>query len=209
MDKIVVIGGGGHAKVLIGVLKKSMWEILGYTDAHDRGDILGIPHIGDDGVLPEFLRKHEHCRAAVGLGKVDISSARNRLQQENQALGFVFPTIVSPAAVVNEEVELGPGTVVFDGAVVNSGAVIGKGCILNTSSTVEHDCRLGDNVHVAPGAVLSGGVTIGTDSMIGAGAVIIQGVTVCEGCLIGAGAIVLKDIVVPGTYVGNSAKRLG
>ena len=209
MAKIVVIGGGGHAKVLISLLKKLGWEILGYTDEQDRGFILGIPYLGHDSVLPGVFSTHQYCSAVIGLGKIDASSARTQLQHEIRALGFDSPVVVSPRAVVNEEVDVGAGTAVFDGAVVNSGTVAGGHCIVNTNSTVEHDCRLGDNVHIAPGATVSGNVTIGDDCMIGAGATIIQGVTVCPGCLIGAGSILVADIDRPGLYVGNPARRLG
>ncbi len=44
MGRIVVIGGGGHAKVVINVLKKSGYSIVGYTDHGDRGVILGITY---------------------------------------------------------------------------------------------------------------------------------------------------------------------
>lgn len=209
MAEIVVIGGGGHAKVLISLLKKLSWEILGYTDAHDRGLILGLPHLGSDSVLPGVLRTHQDCKALIGLGKIDASAARAGLAREIRALGFDSPVIVSPRAVVNEDVELGAGTVVFDGAVINSGAAVGGGCIINTNTTVEHDCHLGDNVHIAPGATVCGSVVIGNDCMIGAGSTIAQGATVCAGSLIGAGAIVVADIDIPGVYVGNPARRLG
>ena len=208
MDRFVVIGGGGHAKVLIAVLKKSSANIVGYTDAQDRGAILGVSWLGDDTVLPAILRTEGSCQAIVGVGKIDTSSARLRLQATAKELGFEFPVIVSPDAVVNEEVELGLGTAVFDGAVVNSGATIGAACILNTNSTVEHDCRLGDNVHVGPGSILSGAVVVGSNCLIGTGANIIQGVTICHDCLVGAGATVITDIEVPGVYVGIPAKRL-
>ena len=208
MAKIVVIGGGGHAKVLISLLKKLGWEILGYTDEQDRGFILGIPYLGDDRVLPGVLRTHQRCSAVIGLGKTDTSTARGRLQREIRALGFDSPVVVSPRAVVNEDVELDAGTAVFDGAVVNSGTVAGGHCVLNTNSTVEHDCRLGENVHVAPGATVSGSVTIGDDCMIGAGATLVQNVTVCSGCLIGAGSTIVADIDIPGVYVGNPARRI-
>jgi len=208
MAEMVVVGGGGHAKVLLSLLKKMGWEILGYTDEQDRGVILGIVHLGGDGVLPAVLRAHQHCSALIGVGKIDASSARGRLQREVRALGFACPVVVSPRAVVNEDVELGAGTAVFDGAVVSSGAVVGNICILNTNSTVEHDCRLGDNVHVAPGATVSGNVGVGDDCMIGAGSTIIQDVTICPGCLIGAGSTVVADIDSPGVYVGNPARRI-
>ena len=207
MHKIVVIGGGGHAKVLVGVLKKLAWDVVGYTDPRDRGLILGAGCLGDDAILPAFVTAYRDCRAMIGVGKIDTSPRRLRLQQELEGLGFDFPVIVSPRAEVNDEVALGAGTAVLDGAVVNSGTVTGRGCIINTNSTLEHDCRLGDNVHVASGATVSGGVTIGNNCMIGAGATVVQGVSICDDCLVGAGAAVVRDVVVPGTYMGVPAER--
>lgn len=208
MDRIVIIGGGGHAKVLISLLKKTAFAIVGYSDKQNRGTILGIPYLGNDRILPDLIKEHKRCQASIGVGKIDASVLRFDLQQKFAALGIEFPVIISPDAIVNEEVLLGEGTVVFDGVVVNSGSEIGRACILNTNSTVEHDCRLGDNVHIAPGATLSGGVTIGHNTMIGAGATVIQSVTICEGCLLGAGSTVVKNITTPGTYVGIPAQRI-
>ena len=122
---IVVIGGGGHAKVLIGVLRKLPWDIAGYTDSRDVGVLLGAPCLGDDSVLPDVIAANANCAAIIGLGKVDASSRRAALQGQIESLGYEFPVIVSPAAVVNVGVELGPGTVVFDGAVINPGATAG------------------------------------------------------------------------------------
>jgi sugar O-acyltransferase (sialic acid O-acetyltransferase NeuD family) len=208
MDEIVVIGGGGHAKVLIAVLKKARRHVLGYTDPRDVGLILGVAYLGADDVLPALLTAHPECQAVIGVGKIDGSPARMALQAQVGRLGFDFPVVVSPTAVVNEEVELGPGTAVFDGAIINSGSSIGSACILNTGSIIEHDCRLGDNVHVAPGAVLSGGVTIGDHCMVGVGATVSHGLRVAAGCLIGAGAVVIGNLEVAGTYAGNPAKRI-
>ena len=39
-EKIVVIGGGDHARVVISILKKLGWyEIIGYTDLEHKGDL--------------------------------------------------------------------------------------------------------------------------------------------------------------------------
>jgi UDP-perosamine 4-acetyltransferase len=209
VGNIVIVGGGGHGKVLISLLKKGDYHILGYVDPQDRGAVLGVPHLGDDSVLEGVLHRYPRCRAALGVGRVDgTSSVGHQLLVQLEELGFIVPVIVSPQAVVNEEVTLGPGTVVFDGAVVNSGTVIGRGCILNTNSTVEHDCRLGHYVHVAPGAALSGGVSLGDNCMVGVGACIVQGVRVAAGCLIGAGTVVVRDLDETGIYVGSPARKL-
>ena len=208
MAEIVVVGGGGHAKVLIAVLKKLDWTVLGYTDQRNLGLILGSRCLGDDAALGPILGEHEGCAAVIGVGKVDASSLRRRLHRQVLGLGFETPVVVSPSAVVNDEVVLGAGSVVIDGAVINSGARLGDLCIANSHSTVEHDCILGENVHIAPGAVLSGCAQIGDDCMVGAGATVIQGVKVCTGCVIGAGAVVIADIAEAGVYVGNPARRI-
>ena len=208
MREIVVVGGGGHAKVVISVLKQIGYHIEGYTDVADRGSILGVPYLGRDVILQDVIKTHRLASAVIGIGKVDASKLRLDLQDKLGTLGFRFPVICSPHALVSEEVSLGAGTVVLDRVVINSGTEIGKACILNTGSIVEHDCRLGENVHIAPGVTISGGVTIGDNCMIGVGANIIQSIQICQGCLIGAGATVITDITIPGTYIGNPAKKV-
>ena len=205
---VVVIGGGGHAKVLVSVIRKLPWTIAGYVDPRDLGPVLGVPYAGGDAELPALLARHPGCAAAMGVGKVDATARRSRIQATAEALGYHFPTFVSPDAVLNAEVELGAGTAVFDGAVINPGVVTGPMCVVNTNATIEHDCRFGANVHVAPGATVSGSVTIGDDTFVGAGAVIINGVRIGAGCLIGAGAVVTSDLTEPGTYVGIPARRI-
>jgi sugar O-acyltransferase (sialic acid O-acetyltransferase NeuD family) len=208
MNKIVVIGGGGHAKVLISILKKCRYEVVGYTDDYDRGSILGVSYLGGDSVLEEMGKESRVSHAVVGIGKVDCSDSRLKIQEDIKRWGFTFPVITSPRASVNEDVGLGEGTVVFDGAVINSGARIGKACIINSNSTVEHDCRIDDDVHIGPGVAVSGGVEIGHHCMIGVGASICHGVTIANRSLIGAGATVNRNIEESGTYVGTPARKI-
>lgn len=205
---VVVLGGGGHAKVLISVVRKLPWTILGYVDPRDVGPVLGVPHAGGDDVLPALLARNPGCAAAMGVGKVDATARRAGIQAAAEALGYRFPTFVSPDALVNDEVELGAGTAVFDGAVLNPGVITGPTCVVNTNATVEHDCQFGTNVHIGPGATVSGGVTIGDHTFVGAGAVVIHGVRIAEACMIGAGAVVTGDLTEPGTYVGAPARRI-
>ena len=194
--------------MLISVIRKLPWTVVGYVDPRDVGPVLGVPHAGGDDTLPALLAQHPGCAAAIGVGKVDEAARRARIQAAAEALGYHFPTFVSPAAVINAEVELGAGTAVFDGAVVNAGVVTGPTCVVNINATVEHDCRIGTNVHIGPGVTVSGGVTIGDHTFVGAGAVVIHGVRIAERCLIGAGAVVTGDLTVPGTYVGAPARRI-
>ena len=209
MDKIVVVGGGGHAKVLISILKKmKAYEIIGYTDIKNKGNILDVSYLGNDDILSELIKRQKHCSAAIGVGSVNLSEERKRIKNLVESLGFDLPAIVSPNAILNEDVSIGKATVVFDGVVVNSGTRIGECSIINTNSTVEHDCEIGDYVHIAPGATLSGGVKVGNNSFIGTGANIIQSKSICENCFIGAGSTVVENCLTRGTYAGIPAKKV-
>lgn len=209
MDEIVVIGGGGHAKVIISILRKlKRYRILGYTDLQDRGSVLEVPYLGADCELAALACRPQKLNAVLAVGQVGLGEKRHELWARLQSPTLSFPLIVSTGAIVNEGVSSGDGTVVMDGVVVNSGARIGCGAIVNTNATIEHDVVLEDWVHVAPGATISGGVTVGRFSMIGAGATVIQGIKIAAGCLVGAGATVVNDLTEPGVYVGTPARRI-
>jgi sugar O-acyltransferase (sialic acid O-acetyltransferase NeuD family) len=209
MDAIVVLGGGGHARVVISILRKlKLHQILGYTDLKDQGELFGVPFLGSDRELAALAGKTNDLNAVLALGQVGLGNSRFGIWKQLVPMNLAFPLIISPAATVNEGLIGGEGAVVMDGAVVSCGARIGRGAILNTNSTVEHDVVLADWVHVAPGATISGGVSVGRFSMIGAGATVIEGIKIAEGCVVGAGATVVRDLTEQGIYVGCPARRI-
>jgi sugar O-acyltransferase (sialic acid O-acetyltransferase NeuD family) len=209
MDKIVIVGGGGHAGVVISILKKTQkYEVCGYVDIHDNGAVLDVPYLGMDKVLGELIKEAGVEKAAICVGRVTDSSLRKRLIEQTLQMGYSFPSIESPDAIVNDDVVIGSGSVVMDGAVINCGTRIGAFAIINTSASVDHDCEISDFAHIGPGVVLCGGVTIGEDAFIGAGAVVCQNRRIKEGCVVGAGAVVTDDCIDMGTYVGVPAGRI-
>jgi sugar O-acyltransferase (sialic acid O-acetyltransferase NeuD family) len=208
-EDIVLIGGGGHAKVVLSILRKlDRYVIKGFTDPRRSESLLGLPYLGSDEQLQRLVAESPRMNAAFAVGQIGLGKARQQIYQRLSDVAFRRPAIISPNAVVNEEVAIGDAVVVMDGAVINPGATVGIGVIVNTHSTVEHDVTLGDWVHVAPGATISGGVTVGSRSMIGAGATIIEGRTIAADTIIGAGSTVIRDILEPGVYVGTPARRI-
>ena len=207
MEKIVIVGGGGHAKSAINVIRKTLrFRIVGYVDVKDQGAILESRYLGSDQQLPHLLKKYPRCSAVLGVGYVKILKKRKELKEKLIALGFKLPVIVSPTAVINEQVTIGQGTIVHDNVVINTGTAIGECAIINNASCIDHDCKIGNFVHVAPGVTLSGGVIVGDYSILGAGSTVIQYKTIGKNCLIGAGSTVIKDCLKPGMYLGSPAK---
>lgn len=208
MEKIIVIGGGGHSKVLISIIKKSLlFEIVGYVDFNDQDSILGANYLGDDSRLKEILSQGI-TNAAIGVGQVSVTQKKFEIVNKIKEIGFNFPIIISKDAIVNEDVIIEEGAQIFDGVVINSGTRIGKFSIINTKSTVEHDCKIGDFCHIATSAVLSGGVEVGDFTMFGSNSVVVQYKKITDNCMIGSGTVVTKDINEKGVYVGNPARKI-
>lgn len=208
MDKIVVIGGGGHAKVIISILKKTnKYKIIGYTDTKNRGEILNIKYLGNDSILKNLYKKGTKS-AVLGLGFMKSNRKRKNILKNISNIGFSFPAIISKSSIINEDVQVGMGTVIMDGVVINSGTKIGDFCIINTRSSLDHDCIIRDHTHIAPGVTLSGCVEIGNNVLIGMGSQLLQNIHICSDSIIGAGSVVTKNIEVPGVYVGTPATKI-
>jgi sugar O-acyltransferase (sialic acid O-acetyltransferase NeuD family) len=210
MDEIFLIGGGGHAKVIISILKKFKdFRIKGYLDPQDNGELLGVPYLGIDSQISDLVLESNIRNAVLAVGQIGLGKARYdiwcRLRAQQQ---LSFPKIISPDAIVNEGVVIDHAVMVMDGAIINTGAKVGLGVIANTHCTIEHDVQLSDWVHVAPGATILGGVTVGRFSMIGAGSTVVEGTNIAAEIIVGAGATVIHDLVEPGVYVGTPARRL-
>lgn len=193
MEKLVLIGGGGHCKsVLDAALRSEMYSEIVITDPilQKGTKILGCPVAGDDSLLPE-LKKDGFINAFVSVGSIQNAGLRMQLVNKAGAVGFRFPVIVDPSAVVSRHAQIEEGTFVGKHVIINAAAKIGRHCILNTGCVIEHECRVDDFTHISVGAILCGNVQVGTQSFIGAGSTVIQEVKIGDGTVIGAGSTVL------------------
>lgn len=210
--RIVGLGAGGHASVVLDVLRLAdLYDIVGLLDA--RRDLWsttrdGVTILGDDTQLPA-LHADGVRGAFIGLGGSRDNGPRQRLYETARDHGFTIVDAIHPRAVVSRAAVMGAGVTIMAGACVNAGASVGHGVLINTGAIVEHHCRLGDHVHVATGARLGGDVTIGDASHIGIGAVISNGIHIGRRVVVGAGAVVIRDVPDEATVVGVPAAPSG
>jgi UDP-perosamine 4-acetyltransferase len=205
---VVVIGGGGHAKVVIDVLLLSGWSVAGYTDpAPVAGDrICGTPWLGDDAALAR-LRAEGIAWAIAAFGD---NARRARMAERALGLGFTLANAVHPSAQLSPYARLGEGVAIMPGVAVNAGSLIGDNTVINTASSVDHDCTVGRSVHIAPGAHLAGYITVEDEALVGGGAIVGRGhpIRVGRGAVVGAGAVVIHDVPPGTTVAGNPARAL-
>jgi len=207
--RLILIGGGGHAKVVIDAARKSgQFDIYGMIDPALKKGIrfCGIKVLGGDDALPAIYKKGITC-AFICVGSIGDYQKRESIDAYIKAIGFRLAVITHPKSVIAEDSFLGEGTFVAARAVVNPGAKTGRNVIINTSSSVDHDCEIGDFVHIAPGAILSGGVKIGRGAHIGIGAWIVQNVSIGSGCMVGSGEVVRRDLEDKKSFVSPNLKR--
>lgn len=200
---VIILGAGGHAKVLIAALQESAEEIIGIVDV-DEGKVgqfvLGVPILGTESVLAKY--DINSIRLVNGIGSVGKSSIRETLFLTFKQKGYEFAQVVHPQAIISSEVSLGEGTQVMAGVVMQPGSEVGQNTIINTGARVDHDCVIGDHVHLAPGVIFSGGVEVGDRAHVGTGATCIQNVKLGEGCIVGAGTVIIKDVAPHAKVVG-------
>lgn len=207
MKPVIIIGGGGHAKVVASTLLDLNIPVLGFVDPDpSKTTLLGLRRLGGDEAILD--RSPDSILLALGLGCTRPTPLRAKVFDQYKSLGYTFVTAIHPAAIVASEVEIGEGTVIFAGAIVQPGVRIGPNCVLNTRCSVDHDCTIGAHNHIAPGATLSGSITTGSNCHIGVGSTIIQGLAIGENSLVGAGSVVLKNVLRGTTVFGIPARIL-
>lgn len=207
---VIVVGAGGHGRVVADALQCAGREVLGFVDldpALQGRQVLGLPVLGTDAALGG----HDPLRVmlANGLGGISAGAAasqRVRLQTRLQAAGWRFTAVRHPSAVLSASARLGDATQLLAGCVVQAGAAIGHGTIVNTAAVVEHDGEVGDFNHLAPRALLCGGVATGDFVHVGAGAIVLQGLRLGAGTLVAAGAVVVRDVA-GGLVAGVPARQ--
>lgn len=206
---VIILGAGGHAKVLIDALRLRSVELLGVTDADlgKRGQsLLGVSIIGGDEEIAKFPA--ETIRLVNGLGSVCVGLHRRGLFERFKSDGYQFVSVSHPSVIIAPDVVLSEGAQIMAGAVVQVGCRIGKNVIINTRAAVDHDCYIEDHAHISPGATLSGGVRVGENTHVGTGATVIQNIRIGCNCLIAAGAVVVRDVPDGAKVVGVPAKEI-
>jgi sugar O-acyltransferase (sialic acid O-acetyltransferase NeuD family) len=206
---VILVGAGGHARVLLDALSLSGKAILGLVDANPAligRKILGFEVLGGD----EALRRHAPgtIRLVNAIGSASSMERRRSVYEAWRRAGHSFASVQHPGAIVSRHAIAAAGVQVMAGAVVQASAIIGENTIVNTGATVDHDCDVGAHVHLAPGVTLSGNVQVGDSTHVGAGATVIQGVRIGARCTIAAGAVVLSDVADGTTVAGVPAKEV-
>lgn len=203
--KVVIIGAGGHAKVIADIIEKSGDEIVGFLDDNKE---IGTTIINEYKVIGDLNNRFTMTVTKENLEFIIAIGDNKKREEISHSPNLKFYTAIHPSAQIGLDVEIQEGTVIMANACINSSAKIGKHCIINTGAIIEHDNIIEDFVHISPNVALGGTVKIGESTHVGIGSIVKNNITICKNCTIGAGAVVVKNIIEEGTYVGVPARGM-
>ena len=210
---LIVVGGGGHAGVVIqaALSRAGEWNVVGFIDPSVDGATvgrLGVRHLGEDEIRIAADPAFKSCGFVLGLGSTFDARTRREVVARMKLPPERWATVIHDRAWVAPTASLGAGTVVLAGAVVNAGAVVGPHGIVNTGSILEYDTVIGGFVHVAPAAVVAARTKIGDGSYLGIGCRIRERLTIGQDVRVGMGAVVLRSVNDGRVVIGVPAKDM-
>jgi sugar O-acyltransferase (sialic acid O-acetyltransferase NeuD family) len=202
--KLIILGCGGHGKVVLETCRAAGLEVAGFLDDRFQGgEVLGARVLG---------RLEEFAKIPGDVDGFIVAIGDNRLRMDwllrLRAGNYRLPTVIHPFSWVGKSTRFGDGSVVVGGAVINADVLIGEGVIVNTGASIDHDCVIGSYAHISPGARLAGGTSVGERTWIGAGAVVIEDRRIGADAIVGAGAVVVRDVPDGAKVVGNPARQI-
>jgi sugar O-acyltransferase (sialic acid O-acetyltransferase NeuD family) len=209
MQRVVLIGAGGHAREALDVVdalneERRRYEPLGFVVEEGfaaPGTIVnGLPILGG------FDWLGEHAAEVETVCAVGAPELRLRLAEKARRAGARFCNLIHPSVTLTRHVHFGKGVIVAAGVALTNQIRIGNHVHVNLHCTISHDCVVGDFAYLAPGARVTGKVTLGEGCYVGAGAVIGDGRTVGAWSTVGAGAVVVDDVPADATVVGVPAR---
>ncbi len=190
--EIYLYGCGGHAKVILDVLRRQNVPVAGIVDDYPaQGDryIHDVPIYASQLVLSSYAP--ESIRWIIAIGNNQI---RQSIAEKLSGQGYEFITAVHPSAQIALGVTIAPGTVVMANAVLNTDTQVGHHTIINTGATIDHDCVIGDYAHIAPGCSLCGQVVVGPGALLGVGTKVKPAMKIGAWTTCGAGSIVVESL---------------
>ena len=222
--QVIIIGAGGHSKVIADIVIKNNDILLGFLDDYQEKGTEIIKGYKVLGTIEEKIQETQNksknmvkitrfngnCEA-IGDTEYIIAIGNNETRKKiAEKYEFKYYTAIHPTArqTIGLNVQIEEGTMIMANVVINSNTKIGKHTIINTGAIIEHDNIIEDYVHISPNSTLGGTVKIEEGTHIGIGATIKNNITITKNVTIGAGAVVVKDIKEVGTYVGVPAKEI-
>lgn len=203
--KIIIVGSGGHSRIVIDIAKKLKFKIQGIVDLNfklkSNEKIIGSKIIGGIDILKKNKYKTNYIFLAIGDIKLR-TKVYEKLKKD-----YKFVNLIDKNSTISKFAKLGKGLLVSPGAIINAEAVVEDNTIINSNSVIEHETIIRKNCNISPNVTIGGRSIIGQNSFIGLGSNIINNIKIGKNVFVGAGCLVVKDVPDNKKVLGIAAKQ--
>lgn len=203
MGALVLVGGGGLAREVLGYLEAlgRADDLRGVVDDRPNPLILGasLPWLGTTGLFEPGLG--DGIIVAIG-----DPASRERVVRTLAERSASFTSVIHPTAVVGPRVTLGQGVILAPFVVVTADVLVGDHVLMNVATTVGHDARIGSFSTLSGHCDVTGGAQLGNRVFLGSGVSVIPQCTIGDDAYVGAGSVVMSSVPTGARVFGVPAR---
>jgi sugar O-acyltransferase (sialic acid O-acetyltransferase NeuD family) len=196
MKKLAIIGASTNARVIYKFITHyNFFDVTCFAvdKEYKSGDhFLGLPLILIE-ELPNFINKDQDL-VFIGVQWNRLNSDRRYLYEKIKAQGYNFARILSPTAIIHEDVMLGDNIWIADNVVVETNCNIGSNSFIKTSAIVAESTIIKDHCFIGANSTIGGGCIINEQCFVGLAATVFEQVNIGRKCLIGARTIIKRNL---------------
>lgn len=208
--KLIIFGKGKISEVIVYYAKERCGlDVAAFTvdkSFNDGSSFMGLPVVDFEEVQSKYPPSEFDMFVAVGYHNM------NRLRQARceQAIakGYKLQSIISPAASLPSNVEVGWNCFVMDPALVHPCVSIGNNVFVWNGALIGHHSKVSDHCWLTSGCNVSGNVTLGKNCFLAVNSTVGHSVTIGSECFLGANSLVTKSIADKSVMIHESTKPL-
>jgi len=197
MQKIIIIGSGGHSAeiddyIFLGKQQQPdyPWQIEGYLDdnplSYDQYRFTA-PFLGK-------IKDHEIRKDVQYLMGIANLKYRRPIIERFLEEGASFATFIHPSATLSPSCKIGMGVVIAPYVNLGPNVEVGDFTLINSRCSLGHDTRLGRFNFISPNVCFSGFTEVGDENLFGINSATIPGIKVGDGNKIMAGMVLDKPV---------------
>lgn len=215
MKKLIIIGGYGNGTVIAQIVEdinkiEKKWELIGFLNDFDEGDINGYPILGKvtyDDVRPFINDPDVFFFYALISIKLNYKFL-NKLTDLQIPLNR-FANLIHPTAVVSKDAKIGNGVSIQAFSIVGPNAIVGNFIQVYGHATVGHNCKVDDYAYVTSNSIVGAHVHLKQGAFLGVNSTTLDRVTIGEWSIVGQHSNVIRDVPDFTKVVGNPARVIG
>lgn len=206
MRKLLIIGARGFGREVFNLAThcsgyNKEWIIKGFLDDNQNALKNYNYSVGILSSVEEYkVEDQDIFICALG----DVVS-KKKYSEIILSKGGVFINLIHPTAIINQNVVLGNGVLVFANCLLSNDIKIGDHVTIQPSCVVGHDAMIGNWCHINCFTFLGGFSEIQDNVTLHTRSTILPKMKVEDGAVVGAGSIVIKRVKTKTTVFGNPA----